>query len=50
MLKVLIICKQAETAKKIVNHVLINLEMLQLTGIANSLEESKIFYQKLNQI
>ncbi len=47
MLKVLIICKQAETAKKIVNHILINLEMLQLTGIASSLEESKKLISKI---
>ncbi len=41
MLKVLIISKQTETAKKIINNILISLDNLKVMGIANNLEEAK---------
>ena len=41
MVKVLIICKQLETAKKIFNNIICRIENLQLTGIANSFLEAK---------
>lgn len=40
MIKVLIICKQLENAKKIVNNIVCKIEKLQLIGIANSFNEA----------
>lgn len=47
MLKVLIICKENQTAKKIINNVLINIDNLRIMGIANSVEEAQELVIKL---
>lgn len=41
MLKVLIVCKENQTAKKIINKILINIDNLRILGITNTLDETK---------
>ena len=41
MIKVLIVCKKLENAKKIMNNIVCRIDNLKLIGIANSFSEAK---------
>ena len=41
MIKVLVVCKNIENSKKIINNIICKISDLQITGIANSFEEAK---------
>ncbi len=45
MLKVLIVCKENKTAKKIINNIIVNNNDLRIVGIANTLEETKNLFK-----
>ncbi len=45
MLKVLIVCKENQTAKKIINKIVVKNEDLKIVGIANTLEETKDLFK-----
>ena len=45
MLKVLIVCKENKTAKKIINNIIVNNIDLRIVGIANTLEETKNLFK-----
>lgn len=47
MLKILILCKQVDTAKKLTNQVVRRLENLRLIGIATDLGEARMLIESV---